>query len=79
MLFKIVMFLLFGLIIWNLAQGMRYLVTDQGRTKRTVRSLTWRVALSGLLVIFLVVGALRGWIKPHTLQGHASQQNSPRI
>ncbi len=43
-------------ILVSLASGLVFLVRDQGKTKRTVVSLTVRVALSVLLLALLAYG-----------------------
>lgn len=43
-------------IIVSLGAGLYFLVTDKGRTDRTVKSLTVRVALAVLLLILLAIG-----------------------
>lgn len=52
-------------IVWNLGAGLYYLLTDRGRTRRTVRALTWRVGLSVTLFALIVLGIYSGWIRPH--------------
>lgn len=54
-------------ILASLGSGLYYLVKDQGKTKRTVRALTFRIVLSMLLFIGLFVAFAMGWIAPHTL------------
>ena len=53
------------LILWHLGAGLYYMLVDKSSSKRTVNSLTWRVGLSILLVLVLVLGIHMGWIKPH--------------
>lgn len=43
--------------------GLYYLLQDRGRTKRTVRALTWRIVLSLMLFAALMIGFLGGWIQ----------------
>ena len=56
-------------IVWNLGAGLYYLLNDRGQTKRTVRSLTWRIGLSIALFGLVVLGIYTGWIKPHGVGG----------
>jgi len=58
------------LIVSSLASGLFYLVKDQGKSKRTVKALTFRIALSFILFIALFVMFAFGWITPHALFGH---------
>ncbi len=59
----IVLFLL--VIFISLGGALYYLVSDQGKTERTVKALTWRIGLSLLLFILLFIAFALGWIKPH--------------
>ena len=53
------------LILWNLGAGLYYMLVDKGTTKRTVNSLTRRIALSVALILFVVLAIYMGWIEPH--------------
>ena len=53
------------LILWNLGAGLYYMLVDKGTTKRTVNSLTKRIALSVALILFVVLAIKMGWITPH--------------
>ena len=53
------------LILWNLGAGLYYMLVDKGQTKRTVNSLTKRIALSMALILFVVLAIKMGWIVPH--------------
>lgn len=53
------------LIIWNLGAGLYYMMVDKGKTNRTVRSLSWRIGLSVLLIGLLFLGIITGFVKPH--------------
>lgn len=53
------------LILASLFSGLFFLIRDQGRTKRTVKALTWRVGLSLALFLLLLAGYYFGLIKPH--------------
>jgi H+/Cl- antiporter ClcA len=54
------------LILYSLGSALIFLVKDHGEGDRTVKRLTWRIALS--LVLFLALwGAYQmGWIEPNT-------------
>lgn len=66
-LFKIYIFILFIMIGLSLTSGLVFLVKDDSSSKRLVTSLTFRIALSILLFISLIVGFIFGWIQPHGL------------
>ena len=55
------------LIIYNLGAGLYYMMTDKGQTDRTVKALTWRIGLSVLLIVLVMIGIWTGLIKPHGL------------
>jgi branched-subunit amino acid transport protein AzlD len=55
MLTTIVIVILFAAIIYNLGAGLYFMMTDRGRTDRTVRALTRRIGLSVLLIILVIV------------------------
>ena len=71
MLFKIVIFVVMALILFNLARGLYQLFNQKDDASKLAKSLTWRVSLAVLLILLLVVGYLQGWIKPHPIGGHA--------
>lgn len=53
------------LVIFALFKGLFSLVTDKGKTNRTVNALTWRVGLSIALIAFILISHKAGWIKPN--------------
>ena len=53
------------LILWNLGAGLYYMLVDKGQSKRTVNSLTKRIALSVGLILIVVLAIKLGWITPH--------------
>ena len=57
------------LIVWNLGAGLYYMMVDKGKTDRTVKSLSWRIGLSVLLILLVIAGILTGVIKPHGIHG----------
>ena len=48
-----------------LGSGLFFLVRDKGHSNRTVKALSWRIALSLTLFIFLCLGFKFHWIQPH--------------
>ena len=52
-------------IVWNLGAGLYYMMTDKGRSNRTVKALSWRIGLSVLLIVLIIIGMLTGIIQPH--------------
>ncbi len=59
----------FIVILWNLGAGLYYMMSDKGRTKRTVNALTRRVAVSVALILLVILAIGMGWIEPHGLGG----------
>lgn len=56
------------LIVYNLGAGLYYMLVDKGTTKRTVNSLTWRIGLSLVLILLVILGIATGVIQPHGIQ-----------
>ena len=52
-------------ILWNLGAALYYMVVDQGRSNRTVKSLSWRIGLSVCLILLVALGLFTGVIKGH--------------
>ena len=69
MIVKIIIVLMLLVIVYNLFAGLFYMMTDKGKTNRTVRALTWRIGLSVFLILLVIAGILTGVIKPHEI-GH---------
>ena len=59
----IVFVLLF--ILFNLAAGMVYMLTDKGKSDRTLKALTWRIGISVLLFVLLLIGMATGLVDYH--------------
>ena len=56
-------------ILWNLGAGLYYMIVDKGKTKRTVKSLTWRIGLSVALILLVILGIATGVVQPHGIGG----------
>ncbi|MCH7509757.1 MAG: twin transmembrane helix small protein [Proteobacteria bacterium] len=52
-------------IIISLGSALRYLVSDDGKTDRVLRMLTWRIGMSVGLFVLLMVAWYFGLIQPH--------------
>ncbi|CDM22883.1 twin transmembrane helix small protein [Castellaniella defragrans] len=59
---KIVIVVLFLGVLVSLGSALKYLMQDRGRTDRMAWALTWRVGLSILLFLFLLLAHALGWI-----------------
>lgn len=55
------------LILIALISGLFFLVRDEGKTKRPVKALSWRIGLSVALFFFLFLAFGLNWIAPHGL------------
>ncbi|MGQ3888084.1 twin transmembrane helix small protein [Legionella sp. CNM-1927-20] len=64
---KIFIISIMFIILAALGSSLIFLVRDEGKTKRTVKALTWRIGLSLALFIFLFLAFSFGWIQPHTI------------
>jgi Protein of unknown function (DUF2909) len=58
---------LIGIVV-SLGSGLFHLVNDKGESKKMVRALTIRIALSVALFILLFIAWSQGLIEPHGLQ-----------
>lgn len=62
----IVIALLLAIMV-SLGSGLFYLVKDKSNSDRTVRALTWRIGLSLLLFLLLLLIYRMGWVSGHLL------------
>lgn len=65
MFVKVIVVLLFLTILVSLSSGLVFMVKDKGETNRAVKALTFRVGLSVLAFLLLMLGFWAGWIQPH--------------
>ena len=52
-------------ILASLGLALKRLIKDRGESTGTVRALTWRIGLSILLFVLLLLGIATGVIVPH--------------
>jgi Protein of unknown function (DUF2909) len=62
MRYVILVFIVF--ILGSLFSALYYMIRDKGQSTRTVRALTWRVGLSIMLFLILMLGSYFGFISP---------------
>ena len=67
MFIKVLVLVVMLIILISLGSSLFFLVRDEGKTKRSVKALTWRISLSLLLFLFLLLAFSMGWIKPHAI------------
>lgn len=63
----IILFLI--LIFFSLGSALYFLMQDKSSSVRQVKALTWRIALSCILFILLIIAFALGWISPHPIGG----------
>lgn len=66
-LIKILIITLLGFIFFSLGSALYYLVRDKPESTRVVKALTWRISLSLVLFILLMIAFAMGWITPHSM------------
>lgn len=66
---KLVIIAFLIIILWNLGAGLYYMMVDKGTTNRTVKSLSWRIGISVVLILLVALGIYTGVIKPHGIYG----------
>lgn len=59
---KVIVLIFVVLILLSLGSALYYLIKDRGGSNRTVKALTWRVALSITLFVLLMLGFHFGFI-----------------
>ncbi len=62
---KVVMVLALAAIVFSLGLALWRLIGDRGDSERTVRALSFRIGLSLVLFLLLVLGMLTGVVVPH--------------
>ena len=65
MKYVILVFIVF--ILGSLLSALYYMIRDKGQSTRAVRTLTWRVGLSIMLFLILMLGSYFGLISPQGL------------
>lgn len=62
---KLVLLVILAAVIFSLGQGLYFLYKDQEGSSRVLKALKLRVALSVLLILFLLLSYSLGWISPN--------------
>jgi hypothetical protein len=65
MAIKILIIVFLLTIVYSLGSALFFLVKDHGEGDRTVKRLTWRIALSVFLLLLLWLFSYLGWIEPN--------------
>ncbi len=66
MIFQLLAVLMLIVIVYALGSAFFQLVRRQGDSEKMAKRLSWRIGLSLLLFVILIVAALMGWIRPQT-------------
>ena len=66
-MFKIVIVVLLFFVIFSLGQALFYMIKEQGKSDKMVKSLSWRIGLSVFIFLLLLIGQAVGLIQPHGL------------
>lgn len=67
MIVKIIVILLLLFVLYSLGSGIYFLVKDRSQSKRVVKALTWRISVSILVFLILMLAYKMGWIVPHAI------------
>lgn len=54
-------------IFFSLGSALYYLMREPAQSTRVVKALSWRIGLSMVLFILLMVSFMLGWITPHSI------------
>ncbi len=63
LLVKLIIVILLLAIIVSLFSGLFFLVKDDGSKKRTVNALTWRIGLSIVAILVIIIAGATGVLK----------------
>ena len=61
---KLIIAILLVLMLWSLGSAFWYMLKDRGSGTRTVKALTARIAIWGILLLTIILGMYFGWITP---------------
>lgn len=65
---RLIILLFFIAILASLFSGMYFMIHDRGNSKRNVKALSFRIGLSLLLFILLLIAYFTGYIHPNAVQ-----------
>lgn len=69
LLFKLILIILLLFVVGSLFSALYFLITDSSRPRRVVKSLSWRIGLSLVVLLLLFIGIQTGLIVPHDVGG----------
>lgn len=81
MIIQSIVIITFFLIIISLGSALFHLINHKSeeQSKKTVKSLTFRIALSLILFIFIFIAFSTGLIKPHGLGANIMRQHLTQV
>ncbi len=65
MITKLIIAAVFFAILYFLGSALFYMVKNKGNSEQMLRALTFRIGMSVLLFVFLMIAVATGLIKPH--------------
>ncbi len=68
-LFKLIIVVMLLFVVGSLFSALYFLVKDPSSSRRVVKSLSWRIALSLFILLLLFIGIEAGLIVPHDVGG----------
>ena len=68
-LFKLIIVVMLLFVVGSLFSALYFLVKDPSSSRRVVKSLSWRIALSLFILLLLFIGIEAGLIVPHNVGG----------
>ena len=68
-LFKFIIVVMLLFVVGSLFSALYFLVKDPSSSRRVVKSLSWRIALSLFILLLLFIGIEAGLIVPHNVGG----------
>lgn len=54
-------------IFFSLGSALYFLMRDPAQSTRVVKALSWRIGLSLVLFLLLMLAFMMGWIQPHSI------------
>jgi cytochrome bd-type quinol oxidase subunit 2 len=71
---KLIVILMLVAIVVNLGSALFQLARGTGDSKQMLRALTWRIGLSVLLFVLLLLAYSAGFIRPHEYASYSAPQ-----
>lgn len=67
LIIKAIVILLLVFVFFSLGSALYFLIRDSDNSDRIVKALTWRIGLSLLIFVILIIAFALGWIQPHSI------------